>query len=98
MSLEALVNQNYQHFSESDRVVWAYLSNHREECKDIAIKRMAEHCCVSHSAVMRFAQRLGFKGFAELKLYLKMDGQKVPVKNDLTHICELYQNVMNTIV
>ena len=44
MSLEALVNQNYQHFSESDRVVWAYLSNHREECKDIAIKRMAE-CC-----------------------------------------------------
>lgn len=96
MSLEALVNQNYQHFSESDRVVWAYLSNHREECKDIAIKRMAERCCVSHSAVMRFAQRLGFKGFAELKLYLKMDGQKVPVKNDLTHICELYQNVMNT--
>ena len=45
---------------------------------------------------MRFAQRLGFKGFAELKLYLKMDGQKAPAHNDLTHICKLYQNVMNS--
>ncbi len=93
MSLEALVNQNYKHFSESDRAVWKYLSEHRKECEDIAIKKMAEKCCVSHSAVMRLAQRLGFKGFAELKLYLKMDGQKVPVKNELTHSCKLYQSI-----
>ena len=96
MSLEALVNQNYKHFSESDRAVWTYLSAHRKECEDMAIKKMADRCCVSRSAVMSFAQRLGFKGFAELKLYLKMDGQKAPAHNDLTHICKLYQNVMNS--
>lgn len=97
MSLEELVNQNYKYFSESDRAVWKYLSEHRPECENIAIKKMAQKCCVSHSAVIRFAQKLGFKGFAELKLYLKMDGQKVPVHNELKHICELYQNVMDSI-
>ena len=96
MAIEELVNQNYKHFSESDRAVWAYLSKHRSECAEMAIKKMAQKCCVSHSAVMRFAQRLGFHGFAELKLYLKMDEQKVTAHNELTHICDLYQNVMNS--
>lgn len=96
MSIEELVNQNYKYFSESDRSVWAYLSGHRSECADMAIKKMAQKCCVSHSAVMRFAQKLGFHGFAELKLYLKMDEQKVPSHSELTHICTLYQNVMNS--
>ncbi len=97
MSIEALVNQNYKNFSESDRAVWAYLSEHRSECADMAIKKMAQKCCVSHSAVMRFAQKLGFHGFAELKLYLKMDEEKMPAQNELTQVCSLYQNVMNSI-
>ncbi len=96
MSLEALVNENYKSFSESDLAVWKYLSGHRAECENIAIKKLAQKCCVSHSAVMRFAQKLGFKGFAELKLYLKMDGQKMPLHSELKHICSLYQRVMDS--
>ena len=96
MNIEELVNQNYRHFSESDRAVWAYLSEHRSECADMAIKKMAQKCCVSHSAVMRFAQKLGFHGYAELKLYLKMGEQKVQAHSDLTQVCTLYQNVMNS--
>lgn len=97
MSLEELVNQNYKYFSESDRAVWKYLSEHQPECENIAIKKMTQKCCVSHSAVMRFAQRLGFKGFAELKLYMKMNGPKATARDGLKHICELYQNAMDSI-
>ena len=32
MNIEELVNQNYRHFTESDRAVWAFLSEHRSEC------------------------------------------------------------------
>lgn len=96
MSIEELVNQHYKHFSESDKAVWAYLSEHRSECADMPIKKMAQKCCVSHSAVMRFAQRLGLHGFAELKLYLKMDERKVSAHNELAQVCALYQNVMNS--
>lgn len=96
MSIEALVNQKYNSFSESDRAVWGYLSKHRMECVNMAIEKVAKKCCVSRSAVMRFAQKLGFDGFAELKLYLKMDGQKMPVQGELEDVCALYRNVMNT--
>lgn len=96
MSIEALVNQKYNSFSESDRAVWEYLSQHRMECANMAIEKVAKKCCVSRSAVMRFAQKLGFNGFAEMKLYLKIDGQKMPAHNALENVCALYQNVMNT--
>lgn len=96
MSIEALVNGNYERFSESDRAVWNYLSGHQAECANMSIEKVAAKCCVSRSAVMRFAQKLGFDGFAELKLYLKMDRQKMPAHNELEHICALYQNVMSS--
>ena len=96
MSIEALVNQKYNSFSESDKAVWEYLSQHRMECVNMAIEKVAGKCCVSRSAVMRFAQKLGFEGFAEMKLYLKIDAQKVPAHHALKDICTLYQNVMNT--
>lgn len=96
MSIEALVNENYKRFSESDHAVWDYLSEHQSVCADMAIEKMAQKCSVSRSAVMRFAQKLGFKGYAELKLFLKMDEQKMSVHSELEHICKLYQNVMNS--
>lgn len=96
MSIEALVNGNYKRFSESDRAVWDYLSQHQSECACLSIEKVAQKCCVSRSAVMRFAQKLGFDGFAELKLYLKMDGQKMPIHSELEHICAIYQNVMSS--
>lgn len=95
MSIEALVNGTYKRFSESDRAVWEYLSQHQAECANLSIEKVAQRCCVSRSAVMRFAQKLGFEGFAELKLYIKMDGQKMPAHSELEHICSLYQNVMS---
>lgn len=96
MSIEALVNGAYKRFSESDRAVWDYLSQHQLECANESIEKVAQRCCVSRSAVMRFAQKLGFDGFAELKLYLKMDGQKMQVHSQLEQVCALYQNVMNS--
>lgn len=96
MGIEALVNGNYKRFSESDRAVWGYLSQHQAECANLSIEKMAGKCCVSRSAVMRFAQKLGFDGYAELKLYLKMDGEKVTAHNELQHICAIYHRVMTS--
>lgn len=93
MNIEGLVNQNYARFSESDRAVWNYMSQHREECAELAIGAMAKKCCVSRTAVMRFAQKLGFHGFAELKVYLKLDNQKEEVSSQIDQVCSTYHNV-----
>lgn len=97
MSVEELVNKNYARFSESDRAVWNYISAHRAECLDLAISTMAKKCCVSRTAVMRFAQKLGFHGFAELKVYLKLDNQKTEVSDQIDRVCNVYRDVAESI-
>ncbi|MDO5547875.1 MAG: hypothetical protein Q4F79_05240 [Eubacteriales bacterium] len=97
MSVEELVNKNYARFSESDRAVWRYISEHRGECGDLAISAMAKKCCVSRTAVMRFAQKLGFHGFAELKVYLKLDNQQTEVSDQIDQVCKTYRNVAENI-
>lgn len=93
MNIEELVNRHYTRFSESDRAVWEYIAAHRSECAELAIGTLAKRCCVSRSAVMRFAQRLGFHGFAELKVYLKMDDQKSKSSDRIDEVCRIYSRV-----
>lgn len=97
MNVEELVNQNYAHFSESDRAVWDYISKHREECESLSISAMAKKCCVSRTAVMRFAQKLGLHGFAELKVYLKLGGKSNQPENLLDQVCDSYRNVIDSV-
>ena len=97
MNIEELVNQNYERFSESDRAVWQYISAHRAECEHLAIGTMAQKCCVSRTAVMRFAQKLGLHGFAELKVYLKMDNQKAEVSSQIDQVCNTYYYVADSV-
>ncbi len=97
MNIEELVDQNYDRFSESDRAVWQYVSAHREECAQLTIGETAKRCCVSRTAVMRFAQKLGFHGFAELKVYLKMDSQKVTVSGMIDQACSSYSRAADNI-
>lgn len=97
MKIDVLVNQNYERFSDSDCAVWKYMDTHRAECEAISIDAMAKRCCVSRTAVMRFAQKLGFHGFAELKVYLKMDNKKTEASDRIDQVCASYQRVLDSI-
>ncbi|MDO4173967.1 MAG: MurR/RpiR family transcriptional regulator [Eubacteriales bacterium] len=97
MGIEELVNRNYERFSESDRAVWQYISANRDACEGMSISVMAKNCCVSRTAVMRFAQKLGFHGFAELKMYLKMGAHKAEVSDQIDQVCQIYTNVARSI-
>lgn len=73
MRIEELVNKHYEELNENDIHIWQYILGHREECEKLSIDELASRCYVSRTTVMRFAQRIGLRGYAELKLYLKMD-------------------------
>lgn len=97
MTIEELVNQNYSRFSESDKAVWKYIAVHRTECTESTIGTLAQKCCVSRTAVMRFAQKLGFHGFAELKVHLKLDNAQPKEISQIDQVCNTYINVMQSI-
>lgn len=80
MRLEELINRNYDHLNDNDLYIWQYISAHRKECEKLSIDDLASRCHVSRTTIMRFAQRLGLKGYTELKVYLRIDNQKYQQK------------------
>ncbi len=76
MRLEDLVNRNYQQLNQNDLYIWNYIVHHRKECERLSIEQLAAKCNVSRSTILRFSKRLGLKGYAEFKVYLRIDNQQ----------------------
>ena len=73
MRLEETINAHRQDLNQTDMVIWKYIFNHREAARHISIHELAKVCCVSSTTIVRFAQKLGFDGFGELKAVLKLE-------------------------
>lgn len=71
MTLEKLVNENYDKLNENDLYIWQYICHHKEECQKMSIQQLAKACNVSHSTIIRFTKKIGLDGYSELKYYLK---------------------------
>ncbi len=81
MRLETLIYKNYKSLNENDKHIWSYILNNKKKCEDMSIKDIASNCNVSHTTVLRFAQKLGLNGYSELKFYLKLENKKKSVFN-----------------
>lgn len=93
MQLEERMNNAYDKLNENDLLIWKYIQGHKKECLDIAIEELAEKCCISRTTISRFTQKMGFSGFREFKLYLKMEWEKEQVKTEilLDDVCANYK-------
>lgn len=80
MKLDDLVNNNLRELSQTDLIVWRYISNHRKECCYVSIYDLADACNVSRTTVLRFAKKLGLDGFSDLKMILKMENSQTREK------------------
>lgn len=76
MRLETLIYENYNKLNENDKYIWSYILNNKKECENMSIQNLALKCNVSHTTILRFAQKLGLNGYSELKFYLKMENKK----------------------
>ncbi|MEG1462260.1 MAG: MurR/RpiR family transcriptional regulator [Anaerorhabdus sp.] len=92
MHLEELINANYAKLNENDHYIWKYISTHRKVCEKLAIEDLAQRCHVSRSTILRFSQRLGLKGYAEFKVYLRLDNEHHVEKE--TGLELVYQNYL----
>jgi len=83
MKLDMLVNKYYGQLNDNDLYIWNYIIHHRKECERLSIDELALRCSVSRSTILRFSKRLGLKGYAKFKVFLRIDNQKND-KNALT--------------
>lgn len=71
MKLETLIEQNYHKLSENELHIWDYIQRNPTSCRELSIDQLAQACNISHTTILRFARKLGLKGFSELKVILK---------------------------
>lgn len=71
MKIEDLIYKNYKKLNENDLYIWNYILSHKEACSSMSMQELASNCNVSHTTILRFAQKLGLEGYSELKIYLK---------------------------
>lgn len=76
MELEARINRCRAGLSENDMLVWDYIQRNRHICERLSIDELGARCHVSHTTVLRFAQKIGFAGYGELKLRLKLENEQ----------------------
>lgn len=64
--IQALLPQ----LSPSDKLIGQFLLDHPEQVKQLSSPELAKVVGVSQSTIVKFSQKIGFKGFSELKLKL----------------------------
>ncbi|MGN8646299.1 MurR/RpiR family transcriptional regulator [Gracilibacillus sp. HCP3S3_G5_1] len=73
MKIEELINKNYSAFSEGEKELAKFMLSHKEDIYDLSINEFASQSLSSKSSVLRFAQKLGFTGYTEMKNLMKWE-------------------------
>jgi DNA-binding MurR/RpiR family transcriptional regulator len=68
MSCMIRIRQIYPTLAINDRKLADFLLSHAEQSRHMSSQKLAEQAGVSQSSVVKFAQKLGYKGFPALKL------------------------------
>ena len=73
MQLEELVNTHRKNLNPTDMSIWKFIFNNRKKSAKMSVKELAKNCAVSSATLVRFAQKLGFRGFGELKAAINFE-------------------------
>lgn len=83
------IRQRYTGLAQSDKKLADFILTQPDEARHLSSQQLAAEAGVSQSSVVKFAQKLGFKGFPALKLALSEalasnpHPQSVPVHNQI---------------
>lgn len=70
------IDHVYPSLRPAERAVAQYIRNHIEEAADLTVGQMADIAHVSQPTVIRFARKLGFGGYRELRYVLRNPGRR----------------------
>ncbi|MGL5991349.1 MAG: MurR/RpiR family transcriptional regulator [Plesiomonas sp.] len=86
LKLQQLLNT----LSHSERKLALFLQSHPDKARDMSSQALAKAANVSQSSVVKFAQKLGYRGFTELRLAL---GEAVVLQQQQSHGVTLHHQI-----
>lgn len=73
MKFEERILQEEFQLNDTDDIIIDYIRKHRGDINQIAIQKIAKELYIVPNAIMRLCRKLGYSGFAELKMLLKQE-------------------------
>ena len=100
INLETLIYENYKYLNENDKYIWSYILNNKKECENMSIQDLASRCNVSHTTILRFAQKIGLNGYSELKFYLKFENKNKCIfnKHEVINASDNIKKTIDTLI
>lgn len=96
MKLEERFNAYRTQLNENDLIIWRYIRAHGAQCARLSIEQLGAKCNVSRTTILRFAKKLGYRGYSEMRLYIAMESEQVQyVPDAIERTCQAYQQVMD---
>lgn len=93
---DELVSKYFLNLNENDLAIWKYISNHKKEVSELTLIDLAKRCNYSKSSIHRFAQKISYNGFSELKYALKSESSSGKLDNNLMdRYISIVSNSMN---
>ena len=92
MQLTERINAHLRDLSDTDRCIWRHIEENRTAVSRASIHELARACAVSSASIVRFAQKLGFDGFGEMKAFMRMEGasRSLPKRDVITALGSFY--------
>ena len=78
------VKSRYNSLGKTDKKIADFLMNHPAAVVSMFITELAERCGTSEAAIVRFAKKMGFSGYQQLKLSLAQETDMRPVSENIT--------------
>lgn len=67
MSLEEKIKEHLETFTKTEEVIYKYFLENKQSVAFISIQELAEQLNLGRASILRFANKLGYSGFAALK-------------------------------
>lgn len=71
-----IIRSHYPNMFESEKKIADFILRHPEDAVNMTVSALAHRTGVANSSVVRFCQRIGFRGFTQLKISVAKSMQK----------------------
>ncbi|MDH6365514.1 RpiR family glv operon transcriptional regulator [Enterococcus sp. PF1-24] len=97
MRFHDLIHQNYDLLSDTDLEISRFISENKQKIKNLSVKEFAYQSLSSKSSVIRFAQKLGFTGYSEMRNFLKWEMGETVIAEESAFRSQVLQDTKKTI-
>lgn len=78
------VKIQYDNFSKAEKKIADFLMQNPDNILPLYITELAEKCGTSEATIVRFAKRLGYEGYQQLKIAIAQDTETRPINENIT--------------